>query len=85
MTIILGIETSCDDTAAAVVSDGRVIHSNIVSSQLDLHAQFGGVFPEASVARPCRIHQRGRHSGYVRCRHEATASSMLSPSRKDRA
>ena len=46
MTIILGIETSCDDTAAAVVSDGRVIHSNVVSSQLDLHAQFGGVFPE---------------------------------------
>ena len=46
MTIILGIETSCDDTAAAVVSDGRVIHSNVVSSQLDLHAQFGGIFPE---------------------------------------
>ena len=48
MTIILGIETSCDDTAAAVVSDGRVIHSNVVSSQLDLHAQFGGVFPEVA-------------------------------------
>lgn len=46
MTIILGIETSCDDTAAAVVGDGRVIHSNIVSSQTDLHAQYGGVFPE---------------------------------------
>ena len=48
MTIILGIETSCDDTAAAVVSDGRVIHSNVVSSQLDLHAQFGGIFPEVA-------------------------------------
>lgn len=43
---ILGIETSCDETAAAVVSDGRVIHSNVVASQIDLHAEFGGVFPE---------------------------------------
>ena len=48
MTSILGIETSCDDTAAAVVSDGRVIHSNVVASQIDLHAQYGGVFPEVA-------------------------------------
>jgi len=45
---ILGIETSCDETAAAVVSDGRVIHSNVVASQVDLHAQYGGVFPEVA-------------------------------------
>ena len=43
---ILGIETSCDETAASVVSDGRVIHSNVVASQVDLHAEYGGVFPE---------------------------------------
>ncbi len=43
---ILGIETSCDETAAAVVSDGRAIHSNVVASQMELHAQYGGVFPE---------------------------------------
>ncbi len=43
---ILGIETSCDETAAAVVSDGRVIESSVVASQIDLHAQYGGVFPE---------------------------------------
>ncbi len=43
---ILGIETSCDETAAAVVSDGRVIHSSAVASQIDLHAEYGGVFPE---------------------------------------
>lgn len=43
---ILGIETSCDETAAAVVSDGCVIQSNVVASQIDLHAQYGGVFPE---------------------------------------
>lgn len=46
MTYILGIETSCDETAAAVVIDGRTIVSNIVASQIDLHARFGGVFPE---------------------------------------
>ncbi len=43
---ILGIESSCDETAASVVSDGRVIHSSVVASQIDLHAQYGGVFPE---------------------------------------
>jgi N6-L-threonylcarbamoyladenine synthase len=43
---ILGIETSCDETAAAVVEDGRVVRSSVVSSQVDLHARFGGVVPE---------------------------------------
>jgi N6-L-threonylcarbamoyladenine synthase len=46
MTRILGIETSCDETAAAVVEDGRKILSNVVASQIDLHRQYGGVFPE---------------------------------------
>ena len=45
---ILGIETSCDETAAAVVENGRVILSSVVASQVDLHAQFGGVFPEVA-------------------------------------
>jgi len=43
---VLGIETSCDETAAAVVVGGRQIRSSIVSSQVDLHARFGGVVPE---------------------------------------
>jgi len=43
---ILGIETSCDETAAAVVEQGVMILSNVVASQSDLHAQYGGVFPE---------------------------------------
>ena len=43
---ILGIESSCDETAAAIVTDGRVIQSSVVASQIDLHAQYGGVFPE---------------------------------------
>ncbi len=46
--IILGIETSCDETAAAVVEDGKRIFSNIIASQIDLHAQYGGVFPEVA-------------------------------------
>lgn len=46
MTYILGIESSCDETAAAVVIDGKTIASNIVASQIDLHAKHGGVFPE---------------------------------------
>ncbi len=45
---ILGIESSCDETAAAVVENGRVILSSKVASQVDLHAQFGGVFPEVA-------------------------------------
>ncbi|MEJ5253857.1 MAG: tRNA (adenosine(37)-N6)-threonylcarbamoyltransferase complex transferase subunit TsaD [Acidimicrobiales bacterium] len=43
---ILGIETSCDETAAAVVVDAREVLSSVVSSQVDLHARFGGVVPE---------------------------------------
>jgi N6-L-threonylcarbamoyladenine synthase len=43
---VLGIETSCDETAAAVVEDGRTIRSNVIASQADLHRRFGGVVPE---------------------------------------
>lgn len=43
---ILGIETSCDETAAAVVKNGREVLSNIISSQIDIHEKFGGVVPE---------------------------------------
>lgn len=47
-TKILAIETSCDETAAAVIENGHVILSNIIASQIDLHAQYGGVFPEVA-------------------------------------
>ncbi len=46
MTTVLGIETSCDETAAAVVVDGRDVRSNVVASQVDLHRKYGGVVPE---------------------------------------
>ncbi len=45
-TPILGIETSCDETAAAVVAGARTVMSSVVSSQIDLHARYGGVVPE---------------------------------------
>ena len=47
-TNILGIETSCDETAAAVVEDGSRIISDVVSSQIDIHARYGGVVPEVA-------------------------------------
>jgi N6-L-threonylcarbamoyladenine synthase len=46
LTRILAIETSCDETAAAVVENGTEILSNIIASQTELHAEYGGVFPE---------------------------------------
>jgi len=46
MTTILGIETSCDETAAAVVVDGHEVRSNVVSSQIAIHQAYGGVVPE---------------------------------------
>jgi N6-L-threonylcarbamoyladenine synthase len=44
--LVLGIETSCDETAAAVVCDGREIRSSVIASQIELHQPFGGVVPE---------------------------------------
>jgi len=46
MTRILGIETSCDETAAAVVADGREVLSSLVASQIEIHRKYGGVVPE---------------------------------------
>jgi N6-L-threonylcarbamoyladenine synthase len=50
--LVLGIETTCDETACAIVRGGKEILSNVVSSQIDLHRQYGGVFPELA----CRRH-----------------------------
>jgi N6-L-threonylcarbamoyladenine synthase len=46
MTCILAIETSCDETAAAIIRDGQTIAANIVASQVEMHRKYGGVFPE---------------------------------------
>lgn len=45
---ILAVESSCDETAAAIVEDGRTLLSNVVHSQIDIHAQYGGVIPEVA-------------------------------------
>jgi N6-L-threonylcarbamoyladenine synthase len=49
--VILGIETSCDETAAALVTDDGVVRSSVVASQADLHARYGGVVPEIASRR----------------------------------
>lgn len=54
-TRILAIETSCDETAAAVVENGRTILSNVIASQVELHAQYGGVFPEVASRRHIEV------------------------------
>lgn len=46
MATILGIETSCEETAAAVVVNGREVRSNVVATQIELHRKYGGVVPE---------------------------------------
>jgi len=55
MRTILAIETSCDETAAAVVQEGRRILSNVVASQIELHRKYGGVFPELASREHVRV------------------------------
>ena len=49
--LVLGIETSCDETSASLVADGKVMLSNIIATQLDLHQKYGGVVPEIAARR----------------------------------
>ena len=53
-SVVLGIETSCDETAASIVVDGHDVRSNVIATQFDLHAEFGGVVPEIAG----RAHER---------------------------
>jgi tRNA A37 threonylcarbamoyltransferase TsaD len=52
--LVLGVETSCDETAAAVVEDGRRVRANVVASQIATHAPFGGVVPRSRRASTSR-------------------------------
>ena len=67
MTRILGIETSCDETAAAIVVDGRYVESNVVASQDDVHRETGGVVPEIA----SRLHLRAIGPVVIRALEEA--------------
>ncbi|MFA5880009.1 MAG: tRNA (adenosine(37)-N6)-threonylcarbamoyltransferase complex transferase subunit TsaD, partial [Candidatus Margulisiibacteriota bacterium] len=57
MTIILGIETSCDETSIAIIKDGNKILSNIISTQIKVHKKYGGVVPEIA----SRMHTEKLH------------------------
>ena len=46
--LVLGVESSCDETSVAIVKDGKEILSNIIYSQIDIHKEFGGVVPEVA-------------------------------------
>ena len=81
MTLILAIETSCDETACAVVKDGNEILSNIVSSQINVHTLYGGVVPEVA----SRIHVENisavieeavKKSGYTMADMDAIAYTL---------
>ena len=48
MTLILAIESSCDETSVAIIEDGKIIRSNLVASQIQSHVRFGGVVPEVA-------------------------------------
>jgi N6-L-threonylcarbamoyladenine synthase len=72
---ILGIETSCDETAAAVVADGTTIHSSIVSSQVAVHHPYGGVVPELA--------SRKHVEAIVPVVNEAIAASGIGPDQID--
>lgn len=74
-TVILGIETSCDETAAAVVMGGNDILSNVVSSQIDIHARFGGVVPEVA--------SRAHLEALIPVVDEAIAAAGIEPTRID--
>src|SRR5258706_13102347 len=49
---VLGIESSCDETGAAVVEDGRIIHASVVATQASIHERYGGVVPEGAPRQP---------------------------------
>ena len=55
MHLILGIESSCDETAAAVLEDGRVLRSTVVASQVEVHAPYGGIVPELASRRHLEV------------------------------
>ena len=58
--VVLGIESSCDETACALVEDGRKVLSNVIDSQIELHRLYGGVVPELAGRqnRPSRTRAR---------------------------
>ena len=67
---ILAIETSCDETAAAVIEDGHRVLSNVVATQIELHRRFGGVFPEVASRQHVLSDPARDRPGAARCRRQ---------------
>lgn len=74
-TVILALETSCDETAASVVMGGNDVLSSIVSSQIEIHARFGGVVPEVA--------SRAHMEALIPVMHSAVTEAGILPSRID--
>ena len=74
-TVILGIETSCDETAVAVVVDGRDVCASVIASQIDLHQKYGGVVPELAA--------RAHIENIIPVLREAFEQAHISPDRLD--
>ncbi|MDP2724885.1 MAG: tRNA (adenosine(37)-N6)-threonylcarbamoyltransferase complex transferase subunit TsaD, partial [Syntrophales bacterium] len=53
--LVLGVESSCDETAAAVVKDGQFLLSNVIASQIDTHSKYGGVVPEIASRKHAEV------------------------------
>ena len=78
MSVILGLETSCDDTCAAVV-DGAAIRSNVISSQAAAHERYGGVVPEIASRHHLELVnavigaalEQGEIATFIRCQTSA--------------
>ena len=68
--IVLGIETSCDETSVAIVKNGREVLSNVINSQIDIHTEFGGVVPEIA----SRCHTEVINQVYKQALKEANVS-----------
>ena len=68
--IVLGIESSCDETSVAVVKNGREVLSNVINSQIDIHTEYGGVVPEIA----SRCHTEVINQVYKQALKEANVS-----------
>jgi len=80
---VLGIETSCDETAAAVVEDGTKVLSNVVASSLPLHAKTGGIIPEVAAREQAKamipVLEEACHVAYVTCRDIDSVAVTFGP------
>ena len=80
--VILALETSCDETACALVADDGRVLSNVVASQAELHARYGGVVPEVASRRHLELVAPGRARGARRRRRVARRRRLASRSRR---